>query len=1234
MRAAQEEARGARDGQILANRRKAEPGLRFVRLHGPALEATGIEVRGRMRERTEMNSFVRDSRAEAPSYLCWHADAPVGKTLLLADYVSRRPPAGIDILTYFVSAGHGTNTRAEFEREVAQQMDDFLGGRGRPVPGNAREWRERFAEAAAKSAGLGRRLLLVIDALDDDVAWAGAEAQNAPSIAALLPARPPSGMRVIVSLRRWGRFPDDLPPVRHPLRRRRHLRILSPVAGVRLIRTPAPETTALGERSAGLLAVAGGGLRAADLAELTGLPVDHLDRLVHGPAGRALVADDPLSRTYALADPSLVRTVLEKLGEQGILRHTRQLLSWSRRYRAAGWPDGTPPYLLEHQLRLLTDAGERAAYIVDVLRLRRLAHSAGPDAALAQLDAFETEVAGPEGADPKDLSAAALATLVPLCAVRCFLRQEPYEVPDGGPSLLVRLGYAERARGLARSAPTAIARAVHLADVAVELAHARRDEPAVAAAVGESAASLVSDHVQEGLPGNLRDPESRTRLLTAVRTLTTLNGPDVAKPLLRAVLQDPAAETETLVEAARMLDPDRDRDVVQTLRFRAEDLSEGGTRARAAAVDLWGALAQAVPTLGPDAGNRIEAICEELNETEGLASVDVLASAASALASLPAKRNRAALKLMRRALAATRSTIEALKDPAPLSAGFLSEEDRAHLRRELAGTLAHLAKSVADTGAMKADLDDMRRLVETLPEGLRIGNLGDPLLERAQWVMEKTEEEKKRRDSKADAAAEEARRAERRSKDAERHSLDMERRTRAEAKPGRNSPREPDGARSASMARRGSAAPRSHAHRRSAGLPSPGDGLRVDASPSPLLVEAEAQLAAGNAWRSRELVEAALRERPATRRSTSTCAAPLSGDWTVDLCQAMGTAGLSDEAEALAQSALDTHDRARHLAALSLGCSLAGHDGLAARHARAATDLAPDDAAPELANALAQAVAHTGDESLALALVKGRTRVRRQALTAVAAGLVRHCPEGAARVAMPLIEALARRIDAGMRTPLSLLPEAAALLLAFPDPRRPAPLLTATVHRTALHMTALSVPQPTPSMAVLALLERLGCLSDEAAEAAAGRIDRWRSSFRPGHAPPAELALLAAVEGDISAVWSHANAASTPETRRAALYAAAAHLAGAQFPLATDTRPEDRIRTCLALARASGGSSGSGEETARIITLGLLRSDAWTHTIPLLPQLAPQALGRLAAIAVDARLGPEQSTGQAAGPRN
>ncbi|MFE4666157.1 hypothetical protein ACFRI7_15005 [Streptomyces sp. NPDC056716] len=1268
--AARDEARNAQGGQILANRRRANPGLRFVRLHRSAPDTSAVEVRGRTDERTEMNAFVRDPRAEAPSYLCWHADAPVGKTVLLADYVRRQPPADADILTFFVSAAHGTDTRAAFEEEIVDQIDDFLGRSGSPVPSNARQWRALFSEAAAKSARHGRKLLLVVDGLDDDVAWSGVAAEGGTppqsgadatqsgasawtgdtpargSIAALLPSRPPPGMRVIVSLRRRVRLPDDVPPLRHPLRRSRNLRTLRPVPGVPLIRQPPPDGTALGEPVAGLLAVAGGGLRTTDLAELTGLPAERLDRLAQGPAGRALVTDDPVSRTYALADSRLVHAVRENLGEAGILRHTHELLAWSRRWHAAGWPDGTPPYPLAHQLRLLTDTAERAAYVLDLPRLRRLARTAGPDAALAQLEDFEAEIeAEINGAVDAMSFGDGLATLVPLCAARSLLGQDTREVPAGAASLFVRLGDAERARGLARSAPTAVARAVCLADAAVEMAYGEQSSAgqgglSVDSVVQEAVEWLVRDRAHQGFPGTFRDPESHARLLGAARTLATLNGPGAARPLLRAVLQDPAAGSQALIEAAGMLDSVRDLDAVAVLHDRAETLSAGGMRARTAAVDLWGALARATPSLGPYAGERIESLCEELGAADGLGAVDVLATAASALIALPAKRRHSAPELMRRALARMRKAIEALRDPVS-PADSLSADDRAHLRRELAGTLQRLAEA----GVMRDDLDSIRDLMEALPEELRVGVLGDPLLERAQWSVEAAEDDRARRDSEAVAAADEKRRAERRAKDAEsavrkaeRAAWEAERASREATRTGRIKPQttqaipaaqtaqtahatqtaqaEPEGARKPPPTRH-----KPTRHRRSAGLPPPGDTMHPDHPDHPhlsLLLEADDELGAGNHLRSRELLETALRNRPAAP-SMPANSPPLPGDWTADLCQAMGEAGESDDAEALAQNLPDPRDRARHLAAISLGCSLAGDDGPATRYARAAARLVPDGAAPELANAVAQALAHTGDEAAATAMATGGTAPqRRQALTAVAAGLVRHCPEGAARVAGPLMETLARRIEDGRGGPTTPLPELAALLLAFPDVRRPAPRLSDALHRAARHVADPSMSWPTRSMAVLTLLARLGCLPDEDSGVVASTTDRWLRSLRPGQGASAELALLAAVDGETDAVWCHADAARTPDARSTTLRTAAAHLAGAQAALATDSRADDRvIRTCLALARASGDGSPPDEATARHIALRLLRSDAWICTIPLLPSLAPGALGHLGALAGD-----------------
>ncbi|MDU9001654.1 hypothetical protein [Streptomyces mirabilis] len=1144
-----------------------------------------------------MNAFVRDSRSAAPSYLCWHADAPVGKTVLLADYV-QRPPHNTDILNFFVSAAHGTDTRAEFEKQMADQIGAFLRSPQQCMPGGVRQWRRLFAAAAEESVRHGRKLLLVVDGLDDDVAWSGLAADGeAPaaggrsrpsvvrgSIAALLPAAPPPGMRVIVSFRRGVRYPDDL-PARHPLRQRTHLRALAPVEGVPQIRLTPPDPTALGETVAGLLAAAGGGLRTADLAELAGLPADRLDRLVQGPAGRSLVLDDPVAQTYTLTEPGLSHAIREDLGNEAIARHTRALLAWSQGWRTAGWPPGTPPYPLTHQLRLLTDAAERAAYVLDMPRLRRLASTAGPGTALAQLDALEEEIS------PSDITPGSLAVLVPLIAARALLRRESLEVPPGAPALLVRLGEVERARGLARSAPTVAARAVHLADVAVEMTYAEREG---ANGVALEAAQWLN-RTDQGFPGTSQDTETYTRLLEAAHTLVSLNDLGAARTLLRAVIRDKAAGIEALTEAAGLLVTANDADSVTALRERAQTLSEGGTRDRGAAVDLWGALARAVPSLSSDAGDRIMAICEELGPSDGLDAVDVLARAASALSRLSARRHRVAQEKTQAALA---RITEALADP-----DALSEDDQAHLGRELAGTLARLAQAVDDTmPPTRNALKDIDRLLKSLPERLRVGVLGDVIPERALSLTEASEE-RRAQEAKADlATARREKNAVRRNKDAERKVLAASRRkdTKTQTESG-DAQRQ---ARPAPVTRR------AHMHRPSAGLRPPGDGPQHDHVH--LLHEADDQLGAGNLLRSRELLETALR-----RFSAPSSHPPAPEDWTVDLSQALGFAGEFSTAEALAAYLPGARDCVLHLAALSLGCSLGGHTDAGGRYAHEAARLTADHADPGLRNVVAQALAHAGDAPAASATAAGRTAAeKRQALTAVAAGLSRHCPEEAARIAEPLTEALIRRIHSG--SPLRTLPELAALLLAYPDIRQPDPRLHEAFRLASLRLSDTPPPWHTPSMTVLTLLKRLGCLPEGNSHVIAGISSRWQRSLQPGEEPCAELALLSAMDGDTTALWRHAQAARTPDGRATALYAAAAYLACTPVTLTTASRTGDRVvRTCLALARASGDGSPPAKATARRIVRSLLRTDAWTHTIPLLPQLAPGALRHLSLIAGD-----------------
>ncbi|MFE2032825.1 hypothetical protein ACFXBB_06075 [Streptomyces scopuliridis] len=1250
LRAAQEEGAAGR-GRRTSQPHAGGADRRYIRVHGPALDVATDNVEGRTNERSVMNAFLRDASSGAPTYLCWQSDAPVGKTALLADYLQRHPPADVDVLSFFVSSVHGTDTQAAFSKEIAEQMGEFLGEKPDGAPVGPRKWRRLFADAAKKSKGNGRRLVLVVDGLDDDVAWSGlaseggspacgaqrrnvgqsgnpeaesgnkARSRQKPvrgSIAALLPSPPHSGMRVIVSLRSSVRFPDDVPNG-HPLRQAEHLRTLLRVPGVPPLRQPLPDTGALGESVAELLAVSGGGLRIADLAELTGLSEDRLNRVAQGPAGRAIVLDDPVSVTYALAEPQPAGAVRKSLDKAAVERHTRELLAWSQRWHAAGWPAATPPYPLAYQLRLLTDGPERAAYVLDVRRLRRLTSTSGATVAVAQLDAFEEEIGD---------GARGLATLVSLCAVRALLREDLREVPDGAPALLVRLGYVERARGLARSAPTPSARAVHLADVAVEMAYAARAD--LDSVVREAVEWLARSRVGvDGRSPVSADPDVYTRLLGAIRTLVTLERPDAARPLLRAVVHDRAAGTEALVAAAGLLNTVHDVDVVALLYDRAEDLTAGGMRDRTAAVDLWGALARAVPSLGLRAGDHIEAICADLDPSDGLEAVSVRAAGASALHRLPGSpRHHKATKLMQTAAAGLNGAIQ-------VSSGFDAPSacHRIPPGRELATALTRLAHAVKDTKAKEGDLDEIKRLLNSASEQLRSERLRgdilvDSMLERALWVVEAAVENKATADSDARAKADGKRKEKRRTLEQQ----NIHNKARAEAwsrakaenpnlpktslsQRTRTKPEQPGSEDVRSEVRRPSTSRNRSAHRASAGMRSPDDASPQDESHFRVLLEADHQLGSGNLPRSQELLETALRRSPRPWTSQHPDHPPVPDGWTTGLCQALGIVGTFSDAEGLAAALPDPRTRARHLAALSLGCSLGDHGDAAVRYAREAASLVSGRTEPGLANAVAQALGHAGDGPAACAMATGGATQRRQALTAVAAGLVSHDPEAAARVVEPLVERLALRIERG--SPLRLLPQLASLLVAFPNGREPDQRLRDALHQAVPRVADTPMPWHAPSMTVLVLLQRFGCLPKEDSGTVAVLTDRWQQSLRPTHDAGGEVALLAAMEGDVAAAWAHAEAAPTESGRTAALWATAAYLSGIQVTLATDHRADDRvIRTCLALARASGAGSPPSETTARQMTWKLLKSNAWTHTIPLLPQLAPEALERLGVIAM------------------
>lgn len=1179
LNAARQEAITKQHGQLARMRERNPDQQRFVGRLQPAVVAVG-EVRDRRAERAAMNALVGDLGPSAPSYLCWYGDGPVGKTALLADYVLK-PPPGVNILNFFLSVENGTHTRAAFEEQMAKQLGAFLGIAQPAVPFGAREWRRLLRQAAQKSMQHGRGLLLIVDSLDDDVAWsepptdrrvpkAGARVAHKSSrgsIAALLPASPPSAMRIIVSLRRCVDFPGDF-PAHHPLRQRTSMRPLAPITGLPTAPQTPPGLPGLLEDStgvavAGLLAAAGGGLRMADLAQLTEVPIQRPHAFMEGPQGRSFVFDDPVSRTYALAGPGGVQLVCEHLGEDALAQYARMLLDWSQGWCAAGWPEDTPPYPLLHQLRLLTTAADRAAYVLDLVRLRRLARAHGPETAFAQLEAFEAEAdAGATEVDP-----AALATLACITVARSTLKGEIRDVIPGAPALLFRLGKTQRAYDLARSAATAEERAVHLAELAVEKAHLRQG--GTDALAEEAVGWLTRDHHPAASAHcNL---ETNTRIIAAARTLVSLDALSGAQHILRAVVGQSSPGIDVLRQAGELLAVTGDVEFFAALWERAETLSEGGIRARAAAVELWGvllwiqpSLSPPDPSLGPLIGDRISALCDGLGTQDGLGAADVLSIAASTLASLPGKRKQK-VEPGNRIRQAVNLTRDALHTP-----DALSQEDRAHLGRELSATLARLIQALDDTQPhARGALDDIEQLLAAVPQELHIGVLGDAIAARARAIAEDAAQRRAQSDRDLLATIQETKNAARRSKGAERSNRHR-----------------PQGG-----------------HRPSAGLKPLGDG------PHPehvrLLHEADERLGAGDPLDSQRLLETALQRMPAPKVGPSS-----SQDWRLDLAQALGTVGDYGAGEALADTATNPADRARLLAALSVGCSLGGYLERGSQYANHAAALKPSGADPSLANATAQALAYAGHERAASAAVTGRAAVRRQAMAAVAAGLVRHRPEEAARIAAALTAELRNRIDEG--SPLHVLPELAGLLLAYPDVRQPAPGLHEALQLAAAQAALPRQSWHRPSMAVLQLLQHCDLLPQEDAYMFGDATERWRSSIRPGQEPHLELALLFAMDGETAELMQHAEAARNPGARAQILRAGAMYFAGGDVALAPDSGIKDKVlRICLALAQATGAGSPPNELTAGRIVRRLLATGEWAPTISLLPRLAPGALDYL-----------------------
>ncbi len=530
----------------------------------------------------------------------WQAGPWAGKSALMSWFVLH-PPAGVDVVSFFVTArlagqsDSGACTAALIEQlaalvhEPAAHLLTAGAQRGAML--------QLLADAASRSREAGRRLLLVIDGLDED-----SGAATGPSIAALLPRRPPSGVRILVASRPHPPLPDDVDDD-HPLRTLRprqldvseHARFVEHRAKYELRQLLAGEP--LHRDVLGLITAAGGGLTLGDLAELAGRESPEIEDLLGGVFSRSVgsrtgpsSAGYPDERVYLFAHETLRVVAEQRYGGASLDAYRDRLHQWAATYRQRGWPAGTPRYLLRSYPQMLAsvaDLPRLVACATDQARHNRMRGLTGGDAlALTEISTAQQLILKQHSPD--------LASLALLAIQADHLTDRNQNIPDELPAVWARIGQPARAEGLARSIPN---------DWGTRTRALRGLVAAVAASGDHDRAARLADEAETHI-GQITDPGSRALALAGLAETVAATGDDQARAdrladeaeTLTGQITDPDSREWALAGLAVAVAAGGDHDRAEALagqvtspRERAEALvrlvraaSAGGDHARAA----------------------------------------------------------------------------------------------------------------------------------------------------------------------------------------------------------------------------------------------------------------------------------------------------------------------------------------------------------------------------------------------------------------------------------------------------------------------------------------------------------------------------------------------------------------------------------------------------------------------------------------------------------------------------
>lgn len=681
----------------------------------------------RAAELRELDAFctARDS-ADQPAYVWWQAEPWAGKTALMAEFVTRTRPTGVEVVSYFIGDRFGNNDRDAFLHEVGTQLA-VVADWDTPASGTRPEAFPALCQAAVKACRRrDHRLVLVVDGLDEDTG-AG---PGGHSIASLLPKTPPTGMRLVVTGRPNPPVPDGVPDD-HPLHDPSIIRNLIPSAYSRDIsRTASRELLRLlddepvGEAILGLLTAARGALTERDLAELINVRLRDVGKRLRGLAGRSFLAaqtghfpeleTQSESLAYVLGHQELRQQALAGLGDAAVAGYEAMLHAWAEEYRAKGWPASTPLYLLNDYTRTLRDMGSTKrllSFVLDPRRQLALLTGSSVDTALAEVERARQTV---EAEAPGNLVA-----LAGLAASREMIYETARTLPPSIPAAFARLGHPQRATELARAGRYPADKAIRLAKVARVLAGTG---DANATDVAWEAARWAERARLESAPPNGDEFDAALAVGEAAVALVAVGQNREGQGLLAllphaASSEDPTLTCTKTAEASLAARP-RNPDAAETLLDQAERdanaLASSMPADPAAPVTAWTAVARAA---GPARASRMYQRISDYAQAspdslEGGSYVGAIA--ASALASDPtaAYRNEAA------ALAQQAGARLSAAMAAPAA---LPKNDAATLTMLLGTILATVVQALVDTGSAVAAAE----LISAVPDTMRTGWLGE-----------------------------------------------------------------------------------------------------------------------------------------------------------------------------------------------------------------------------------------------------------------------------------------------------------------------------------------------------------------------------------------------------------------------------------------------------------------------------------------------------------------------------